>query len=98
MSEEKGRKNLRMPNDDEMFAIVTRHDGGNHVRVECEDGENRMGRIPGRMKYRNWINEGDVVLVEPWDWQDEKANIEWSYSDEDADQLRREGHVDAATF
>ncbi|MFP4174576.1 MAG: translation initiation factor 1A 2, partial [Halobacteriales archaeon] len=51
-----------------------------------------------RMKYRNWIDEGNVVLVEPWDWQDEKANIEWCYSDEDADQLRREGHVDAATF
>ena len=98
MSEERGRKNLRMPDDNELFAIVTRHDGGNHVRVECEDGENRMGRIPGRMKYRNWIDEGNVVLVEPWEWQDEKANIEWCYSEEDADQLRREGHVDAATF
>jgi translation initiation factor 1A len=53
-----------------------------------------MGRIPGRMKYRVWINEGDVVLVEPWDWQDEKANIEWRYTEQDADQLRREGHID----
>ena len=53
-----------------------------------------MGRIPGRMKYRVWINEGDTVLVEPWDWQDEKANIEWRYSGADADQLRREGHID----
>jgi translation initiation factor 1A len=53
-----------MPNDDELFAIVTQHDGGNHV-----------------------------VLVEPWDWQDEKANIEWRYTGRDADQLRREGHI-----
>jgi translation initiation factor 1A len=62
--------------------------------VRCEDGKNRMGRIPGRMKYRTWINEGDTVIVEPWDWQDEKANIEWRYSGQDADQLRREGHID----
>jgi len=53
-----------------------------------------MGRIPGRMKYRMWINVGDVVLIEPWSWQDEKANIEWRYSDQAAEQLRREGHID----
>ncbi|MEF8887078.1 MAG: translation initiation factor eIF-1A [Haloarculaceae archaeon] len=94
MSESDGRRNLRMPNDDELFAVVTRHDGGNHVRVRCEDGKERMGRIPGRMKYRTWIEEDDIVLVEPWDWQDEKANIEWRYDSKDAAQLREEGHID----
>ena len=94
MSEESGRRNLRMPNDDELFGVVKRHDGGNHVTVQCEDGQERMGRIPGRMKYRVWIEEGDVVLVEPWDWQDEKADIEWRYTGQDADQLRAEGHID----
>ena len=93
MSEESGRRNLRMPNDDELFAVVTEHNGGNHVRVRCADGENRMGRIPGRMKYRTWISEGDVVLVEPWDWQDEKADVVWRYEKQDADQLREEGHI-----
>ena len=93
MSEESGRRNLRMPSDDEVFAVVTEHLGGNHVRLRCADGETRLGRIPGRMKYRTWISEGDVVLAEPWSWQDEKANVEWRYSDEDADQLRREGHI-----
>ena len=93
MSEESGRKNLRMPNDDEVFDVVTEHLGGNHVQLRCADGVERLGRIPGRMKYRTWISEGDVVLAEPWDWQDEKANVEWRYEDEDADQLRREGHI-----
>ncbi len=83
-----------MPNDDELFATVTEHNGGNHVTVRCEDGVERMGRIPGRMKFRTWIEQGDTVLVEPWDWQDEKATIEWRYTSQDADQLRREGHID----
>lgn len=83
-----------MPNDDEVFGVVTRHDGGNHVTVRCADGVTRMGRIPGRMKYRVWIEEGDVVLLEPWDWQDEKGDIEWRYENDAADQLRDEGHIE----
>ncbi|AHB66199.1 translation initiation factor 1A [Haloarcula hispanica N601] len=86
-----------MPTNDEMFAVVTEHLGGNHVRIRCEDGETRLGRIPGRMKFRTWINEDDIVLAEPWDWQDEKANIEWRYKGQDADQLRAEGHIDSLT-
>ncbi|MFC6906278.1 translation initiation factor eIF-1A [Halalkalicoccus tibetensis] len=94
MSEEGGRKNLRMPDDDEMFAVVTDMLGGGRVRLQCNDGKERMGRIPGRMRFRTWINEDDVVLIEPWDWQDEKADIEWRYDSQDAAQLRREGHID----
>ncbi|MEF8779842.1 MAG: translation initiation factor eIF-1A [Haloferacaceae archaeon] len=94
MTQESGRRNLRMPNSDEVFAVVTDHLGGNHVRLRCADGKERLGRIPGRMKYRTWIEVDDVVVAEPWDWQDEKANIEWRYTGDDAEQLRREGHID----
>ena len=94
MSENTGRRDLRMPSGNEVFAVVTEHLGGNHVRLQCADGKTRMGRIPGRMKFRTWINEDDVVLAEPWDWQDEKADVEWRYDGQAADQLRREGHIE----
>ncbi|WP_224447178.1 translation initiation factor eIF-1A [Haloprofundus salilacus] len=93
MSEESGRRNLRMPTDDEQFALVTNMQGYGRVRLRCNDGEERMGRIPGRMRKRIWIREGDIVLVEPWDWQDEKADIVWRYDNQDAEQLREEGHI-----
>ena len=93
MSEESGRRNLRMPDDNQMFAVVTNMLGGGRVRLQCNDGKERMGRIPGRMRFRTWINEDDVVLIEPWDWQDDKADIEWRYDSQDAAQLRREGHI-----
>ncbi|AHG00529.1 translation initiation factor 1A [Halostagnicola larsenii XH-48] len=94
MSEdESSRKNLRMPEDDEVFATVTNMLGANRVTVRCADGEERTARIPGKMQKRIWIREDDVVLVEPWDWQDEKADITWRYEKSDADQLRREGHI-----
>ena len=93
MSENQGRRNLRMPDDDQVFAVVTDMLGGSRVRLRCADGEERMGRIPGRMKFRTWIQEGDVVIAEPWDWQDEKADVTWRYEKADADRLRDEGHL-----
>ena len=93
MTDDSGRKNLRMPEDDEVFAEVTDMLGANRVKVRCADGTERTARIPGRMQKRIWIREGDVVLVEPWDWQDEKADVKWRYDSQEADQLRREGYL-----
>jgi len=88
-----GRKNLRMPDEGEVFAVVESMLGANRVRVRCMDGVTRTARIPGRMQKRVWIREDDVVLVEPWDWQDEKADVIHRYEKQDADQLREEGHI-----
>ena len=93
MSDNGGRKNLRMPDDDEVFAVVTDMLGANRVTVRCADGVERTARIPGRMQKRVWIREDDLVLVEPWDWQDEKADITHRYEQSEADQLRNEGHL-----
>ncbi len=86
-------EDIRMPDDDEKFAVVTEMLGANRVRVRCADGVNRIARIPGRMQKRVWIREDDVVLVSPWDWQDEKADIEWRYEKAEADALRDEGMI-----
>lgn len=86
-------EDIRMPDDDEVFAIVTEMLGANRVRVRCADGVTRIARIPGRMQKRVWIREDDVVLVSPWDWQDEKADIEWRYEKAEADILRDEGMI-----
>ena len=93
MSDNEGRKNLRMPDDDEVFAVVTNMLGANRVKVRCMDGTERTARIPGKMQKRIWIREDDVVLVSPWDWQDEKADITWRDEKQEADQLRDEGHI-----
>lgn len=93
MSDNEGRKDLRMPEGDEVFAVVTNMLGANRVKVRCMDGTERTARIPGRMQKRIWIRQDDVVLVEPWDWQDEKADVVWRYEKQEADQLREEGHI-----
>ncbi|MCX2819681.1 MAG: translation initiation factor 1A [Methanobacteriota archaeon] len=84
---------LRLPDDDEVLGIVESMLGANRLKVRCMDGETRTARIPGRMKKRVWINEDDVVIVEPWDWQDEKADVNWRYEGQAADELREEGYL-----
>jgi translation initiation factor 1A len=88
-----GDTDLRLPDEDEVLGVVESMLGANRLRVRCEDGETRTARIPGRMKKRVWINEDDVVIVEPWDWQDEKADVKWRYDSQEADQLRLEGYL-----
>jgi translation initiation factor 1A len=88
-----GDSDLRLPDDDEVLGIVESMLGANRLKVRCMDGETRTARIPGRMKKRVWINEDDVVIVEPWDWQDEKADVKWRYDSQEADKLRQEGYL-----
>jgi len=84
---------IRLPDDDEVLGIVESMLGANRLKVRCMDGETRTARIPGRMKKRVWINEDDVVIVEPWDWQDEKADVSWRYDSQAAEKLRQEGYL-----
>jgi len=72
---------LKLPNKhkNEMFAIADRLLGGSRIHVVCADGKSRMARIPGRMKRRQRVRAGDLVIIKPWDIQNEKADIVFRY-------------------
>lgn len=86
-------KKLRMPNPKELeqFAIVTKLLGTNKVMALCQDGKERNCRIPGRMKKRVWLREGDLVIVRLWEFQPDKADIEWRYSNNEKFHLAKKG-------
>lgn len=67
--------------------------GANRIKVRCIDGITRMGRIPGKMKKRIWIRQGDVVIVIPWEIQNEKADVVWRYTGPQVDWLQRKGFL-----
>jgi len=66
--EERPRE-LLLPAEGQVVGVVERLVGAEHAIVKCSDGYSRMCRIPGRMRRRVWIKEGDVVLVAIWDFQ-----------------------------
>jgi len=67
--------------------------GANRLKVRCMDGKVRLARIPGKMKKRIWICEGDVVIVVPWSFQDEKADVVWKYTSPQVSWLQRKGYL-----
>ena len=72
---------LPLPKRDknEMFAIADRLMGGSRINVVCADGKSRLARIPGRMKRRQRVRAGDLVIIKPWDIQNDKADIVFRY-------------------
>jgi translation initiation factor 1A len=82
---------LPLPKRDknEMFAIADRLMGGSRINVVCADGKSRLARIPGRMKRRQRVRAGDLVIIRPWDIQNEKADIVFRYRRTQAIVLRR---------
>lgn len=64
--------------------------GGGRVRAECQDGNERICRIPGKLKKRVWMRRGDLVAVEPWTAQsDKRGDIKWRYTKNQARILKK---------
>lgn len=85
----------RMPDsrNREMFGIADQLLGASKLIVMCEDGKSRMARIPGKMKRRMWIKPGDLVIVKPWDFQDDKSDIKYRYVRTQSINLSRRGLI-----
>lgn len=82
---------LRLPNRDggEIFGLAEQLLGASRIKVMCADGKSRMGRIPGKIKKRMWIREGDLLIIKPWDFQDDKADIIYRYTKTQSSSLKR---------
>jgi translation initiation factor 1A len=92
---EEGYVRVRMPDHKkaELFGIADSLQGGSRLKVNCEDGKSRMARIPGKLKRRMWIREGDLVIVRPWDFQNEKCDVVFRYTKTQASYLSRRGMI-----
>lgn len=97
MESEEAVNRYRMPDsrNREMFAIADQLMGASKIKVMCEDGKSRMARIPGKMKRRMWIKPGDLVIVKPWDFQDDKADVKYRYVRTQTANLSRRGRLPA---
>lgn len=77
----------------EIFGIADQLMGASKIKVMCEDGKSRMGRIPGKLKKRMWIREGDLLIIRPWEFQDEKADVVYRYTRTQSSYLSRKGAI-----
>jgi translation initiation factor 1A len=83
-------KEVMKPEEGEVICVVKKMLGAEHIVVLCVDGKQRVARIPGRMRKKVWIKEGDVVLAAPWDFQSEKCDIIHKYGNDEIKKLVEE--------
>jgi len=85
---------IRLPREKETMGILEQRLGGSRMRVRCADGKIRICRIPGRLKKKLWVREGDTLLIEPWEFSgEEKGDVVFKYNRNQADWLKRKGYL-----
>ena len=92
-SENQGIVRVRLPRGREVLGILDQRLGAARVSVRCLDGKTRNCRVPGRLKRKLWIREGDVVLVEPWEFDNDKGDVIFKYNPAAVAWLKRKGYL-----
>jgi len=94
LTEEEEISRIRIPKEGEILGIVELMLGSDKLRVQCNDGKERLVRIPGKMRKRVWIRVGDLILIQPWKvMSDRRADVIWRYTKTQAGWLERKGYL-----
>ncbi len=84
---------VKIPRGKEIIGVIDQRLGASRMYVRCFDGKKRICRVPGRMKRRLWVREGDIVLVEPWEYDSEKGDIIFKYRQTQIAWLKKNGYI-----
>jgi translation initiation factor 1A len=88
---------VRMPKGKEVIGVIAQRVGAGRMNISCMDGKTRNCKVPGRLRRGMWLRENDVVIVEPWDYDDDKGWIMFKYSKTAIDKLKRDGHLQTSS-
>lgn len=77
----------------EMYGKVIQLMGSNQVKIACEDGQDRICRIPGKLFKHVWLKANDIVIVKLWDFQPSKADVTWRYQGFQKNYLEKKGEL-----
>ncbi|TFG06309.1 MAG: translation initiation factor 1A [Promethearchaeota archaeon] len=91
---------IKMPNRrmGEIMGRVVSILGNDRMEIFAEDSKHYIGRIRGKIKKRVWIRQGDLVIINPWDWETEtedkgKCEITWRYMKSEISWLKRNNKI-----
>jgi|688.fasta_scaffold242467_2 initiation factor 1A len=100
----KGKKNkghdlnktdkLEYADQNQIYGIVKKKIGGSRLIVECSDGKERSGLIPGKFFKKIWMNIGDILLCDLNIGSDDTVcYISHKYTPKDANKLKQQGKI-----
>lgn len=82
---------VRLPRGKEVIGIITQRVGAGRMLVSCMDGITRNCKVPGRLRRELWLREGDVIIVEPWEFDTDKGDILYKYTKAAIEKLKKDG-------
>ena len=82
---------VKMPRNGEVIGVIVQRLGGNRMEVKGVDGKTRNCRVPGRFSRSLWLRPRDIVLIKPWEFDNEKGDVIFKYDGNAANQLRKRG-------
>ena len=87
-------RRIPMPRGNQVLGVCQQRVGGSRMKVRCLDGKLRICRIPGRLKRRLWVREGDILLIEPWELGgDKKGDVVFKYRPIQVKHLKKKGII-----
>ena len=88
---------VKLPSEKEVIGIITQRCGGSRMIVSCMDGKTRNCRVPGRKRRGLWLREGDAIIVEPWEFDEDKGDVLFKYTPNQVARLKSMGKLDSGT-
>ncbi|MBU4246616.1 translation initiation factor eIF-1A [archaeon] len=85
---------VRTPRPGQLLGIVESRLGFGKMNIICSDRKARICRVPGKYRQHLWVKEGEIVLVEPWQFEgDKKGDIIYKYRKAQASWLHEHGYL-----
>ena len=92
-SEEKVTR-VPLPRGKEVLGVLLNRLGGNKMMITCMDGKERNCRVPGRLKRGLWLRPGDIVIIEPWELDNNKGDVLLKYKPNQVAWLKKNGYLE----
>ena len=94
------KRELLLKEDGQEYAVVLKMLGNNRVRAECFDEKRtkRLCKIRGKMRLKQWIEPGGIILVALRSFEDDKADVIARYSTDEARDLKKLGELPSNTM
>ncbi|CAF2616233.1 unnamed protein product [Rotaria sp. Silwood2] len=86
------KRELILKEDGQSYAQVDRILGNGYLEALCFDstgGKKRLSHIRGKLHKKQWINQGDVILIGLRDYQDYRADVIMKYHADEARELKQ---------
>lgn len=92
---EKQTRPLPIAEFGQTYGLVTASLGDRRMKIDCQDGSERIGRIRGKIRKRksSWISAGSHVIVALREYQDDKCDIIEILSEDEVKRLKRAGEI-----